>query len=87
MKDKKLVIAVLIIIVLALVLIYVLAVKPKVQGYVINKQIEAQKSAVDTIIQIVNQQGYVVLGPENNSIILVKYQQPAQQPAQQLAQV
>ncbi len=72
-KDRKFFIAAIIIVVLILVLVYVLLVGPKIQGYVVQKQVDAQQSAVQAIVQIVNQQGYVVLGQGNDSVVLVKY--------------
>ncbi|MBS3073136.1 hypothetical protein J4477_04855 [Candidatus Pacearchaeota archaeon] len=80
MKDKKFLIAVVIIAILALVLVYVLLIGPKVQGYVVQKQISAQEVAVQTIIEIVNQQGYVVLGQGNDSVVLVRYNPEQNQP-------
>jgi len=82
--DRKFAIAVLLILILACALAYVALIKPKVQGYVINKQVEAQGIVVKAIMNQVNAQGYVQLFDGNNSIILVKYVPPAdqQQPAQ-----
>lgn len=77
--DKKFTVAIGIIILLVLILAYVLFIGPSINGYLVLKQIEAQKVAVNTIIGIVEQQGYVVLGEENKSIILVKYQSPQQE--------
>ena len=79
MRDRKFAIALLIILILAVVLIYVLAVKPKFQGYVVNQQIEAQKALIKSMIQVANQQGYLTLNDGNETIILVKYQQQEQQ--------
>jgi predicted Abi (CAAX) family protease len=78
MKDRKFLIALIIIVVLALALLYVALIGPKVQGYVVNKQIEAQQSTVDAIVSVVNQQGYVVLGEGEGQVILVPYQVPEQ---------
>ena len=66
------VIATIAIVVLALALIYVLLIEPKIQGYVVQKQVNAQEVTVQAIVQIVNQQGYVVLGQGNDSVVLVK---------------
>ncbi|MFA6022751.1 MAG: hypothetical protein WC781_01545 [Candidatus Pacearchaeota archaeon] len=74
--DKKFAVAIGIIVVLALVLVYVLFIGPTIQGFVVQKQVAAQKIAVQTIMQVVNQQGYVVLGEGNDTMILVRYQQP-----------
>lgn len=79
MVDRKFLIAVGIIVVLALVLAYVTLIAPGIQGYIVKKQIDAQTITIQSIIQVVNQQGYVVLPDGNSSIVLVKYQQSAQQ--------
>ena len=79
MRDRRFTIAVFIIILLVLLLVYVMIIGPKIQGYMVRSQIEAQKSAVNTIVQIVNQQGYIVLGDGDNAVVLVKYQIPAKQ--------
>ena len=76
MRDKKFVIAVIVIIVLAVALLYVTLVGPKLQGYFIKQQISAQQAAVNAIIGIVEQQGYVVLNDGEKSIVLVKYVPP-----------
>ncbi len=84
MRDKKLIIAWSIAVILALVIVYLVFVGPSIQGYIVKKQIDAQQAAVNTIIQVVNQQGYVVLNDgSNQSVVLVKYQQPVNQPANQ----
>ncbi|OIO41437.1 hypothetical protein COU56_04430 [Candidatus Pacearchaeota archaeon CG10_big_fil_rev_8_21_14_0_10_31_9] len=80
MRDKKMVIATIAIVVLALALIYVLLIEPKIQGYVVQKQVNAQEVTVQAIVQIVNQQGYVVLGQGNDSVVLVKYNPEQGQP-------
>ena len=74
------VIAAIAIVVLALALIYVLLIEPKIQGYVVQKQVNAQEVTVQAIVQIVNQQGYVVLGQGNDSVVLVKYNPEQGQP-------
>ncbi len=77
--DRKFAIAVLLILILGSALIYMVLIKPKVQGYVVNKQIQAQGIVVQAIMNQVNSQGYVQLFDGNNSIILVKYTPPAGQ--------
>lgn len=72
-RDKRMAIAVLIIVVLVLILGYVLFIGPKVQGYVIKKETQAQQNIVSAIIQVVDQQGYVSLTDGNASVVLVKY--------------
>jgi len=79
MRDKKFAIALIVIVVLVLVLVYLTLLGPKIQGYVVQEQIEAQQVAVNAIIQIVNQQGYVVLGQGDNAVVLVRSPQLEQQ--------
>ncbi|MFA5992744.1 MAG: hypothetical protein WC796_03495 [Candidatus Pacearchaeota archaeon] len=86
MRDRKFAIALLIIVVLAIGLVYVLAIKPKFQGYVVNQQVEAQKALIKSMIQVANQQGYLTLNDGTETVILVKYQQQAQQPNQAASQ-
>jgi len=74
MADRKFKIAVLFILVLAIALLYITVIGPSVQGIFVDKQIEAQQAAVGAIIQVIGQQGYVVLGNETNSIVLVDQQ-------------
>lgn len=80
MRDRKFIVAVLIILVLAIALLYVTVIGPNIQGYFIKKQTEAQTVVVRAIIGVVEQQGYVVLTDEDKSVLLVRYEQgvPAQ---------
>ncbi len=68
----------LVLVVLVIVVVYAFFVKPTIQGYVVNKQIEAQQILVSNIIQQIQQTGAVriPLGG-NESVILVPYQEPA----------
>lgn len=86
MKDKKFVIAVSVIVLLGVALLYITVVSPKIQGYVIDKQTQAQENTVNAILQIVDQQGYVAIGDGENSVVLIKYQPPQDQQVQQQAQ-
>ena len=91
MRDKKFAIALTVIVVLALALVYITLVGPKIQGYIINSQIEAQQEVVNGIIQFVNQQGYIILGQGESAVVLVRSPeleqqlQPVQQQVQQPA--
>ncbi|MAG07215.1 hypothetical protein CMI46_00155 [Candidatus Pacearchaeota archaeon] len=73
MREKKFVIALVVIIVLALALVYLTVVSPQIQGYVISKQAQAQENVVNAILNMVDQQGYVAIGDGENSVVLVKY--------------
>ena len=79
MRDKKFAIMLGIIVLLSLALLYLLLIGPSIQGYVVNRQIEAQDLVISVIVQTVNQQGYVVLNTEQGQMILVPYQEPQQQ--------
>jgi len=79
MRDKKFGIALSIIIVLAIALLYITVISPKIQGYVIGREAQAQENVVNAILGIVEQQGYVAIGDGENSVVLVKYDpNPAQ---------
>tara|TARA_Y100000310_G_scaffold345731_1_gene468968 strand:+ start:3604 stop:3888 length:285 start_codon:yes stop_codon:yes gene_type:complete len=73
MRDKKFMIAMLVIVGLALALVYITVVSPKIQGYVVGKQAQAQENVVNAILEIVDQQGYVAIGDGEDSVVLVKY--------------
>ena len=70
---RVLVVAVL---VLLAVVVYAYAVKPSINAYVINKQIEARDYVLETLISNVETNGYVELTKGNESLVLVPYQQP-----------
>ena len=73
MKDRRFMIALVVIALLIIALIYVLFVGPSLQGYVVQKQVDAQQNTVKTIMQIVDQQGYIVLTDNGTSVVLIKY--------------
>ena len=73
MRDRRLAIALFIIVVLAVALLYLTVISPKIEGYVISRELQAQENVVNTILEIVNQQGYVAIGEGENSVVLVKY--------------
>jgi len=66
---------------LAIALAYVAFIGPKIQGYIVAKQVEAQQNVVNAILDVVDQQGYVAIGDGENSVVLVKYN-PSQQTPQ-----
>jgi hypothetical protein len=70
MRDKRFAIALAIIIVLAVALLYMTVVGPKIDGYVVSKQAQAQENVVNAILQVVDQQGYVAIGDGENSVVL-----------------
>ena len=81
MRDKRFGIALLIIVLLVIALAYVTFIGPKIQGYIVAKQIQAQENVVNTILDVVDKQGYIAIGDGENSVVLVKYD-PSQQTPQ-----
>lgn len=85
-KDKnRLIISVLIIIILVLlgIILYSFVVKPSLNGYVIQKQLEAQDITLNTLVSQVQQKGYAEIFIGNNqSLILVPYTGPTSPVAQ-----
>ncbi|MEM4625738.1 MAG: hypothetical protein QXJ28_03180 [Candidatus Pacearchaeota archaeon] len=84
MADRKLRIAILIIIILSLTLLYVLFIGPKINSYIIKKQVDAQKSVVKSIIDVAEQQGFVSLTDGERNILLVKYVPSSQPPSEEI---
>ena len=73
------VVLVLIIVVLAGIMLYVFAIKPKISGYVVERQREGVVIAVNSILAQLQQQGFVQIPlNQNQSIILVPYVPPQQ---------
>lgn len=68
----------MVLLVLVAVAVYIFAIKPTIQGYIVNRQVEAGDYIIGTIINQVQQQGYVQLSYMNRTVILIPYQQPAQ---------
>jgi hypothetical protein len=83
MIDKKFLFAVLIILVLGGILIYITVVSPKIQGYIVQKQVQVQQDLIKSMIIAANQQGYITLQDGNDTLVLVKYI-PQQQTPQQI---
>lgn len=79
MRDNKktnwLVISLIIVIVILLgIILYTFVIKPQINGYVINKQIEAKDYVLATLLMQIQQQGYTqIADTEGNSVILVPY--------------
>ena len=68
----------LVLLVLVVIAVYIFAIKPTIQGYVVKKQIEASDFIIGTILNQVQQQGYVQLSYLNQSVILVPYNSQTQ---------
>jgi hypothetical protein len=69
-----------------LIIAYIFLIKPAIQGYVINKQIEASDFIVGSIINQIQQQGYVQLNYGEQSMILVPYIPPQGEQINQIQQ-
>jgi len=69
----------LVILVLVAVLAYVFLISPKISGYAVNNQIQGYQIAINEILAQIQQNGYVQIPvSENQSVILVPYQEPQQ---------
>ena len=77
-------ILVAIIILLLIIVLYGFIVKPRINGFVVDKQIEAQEIIIAGILNQVDTQGYVELRYYNESIILVPYVAPQQNSFQEI---
>ena len=83
MKERNLyrtlfILTSLVLVVLIIIVVYAFLIKPKIQGYVVNKQIEASDFIIGTIFNQIQQQGYVQLTYSNQTLVLIPYnpQQP-----------
>jgi type II secretory pathway pseudopilin PulG len=74
--DKKFIIALIIIAILSVTLVSILFVVPYYNQHIVNKQIEAQKTLLEALINYANTNGYVVIDYDNNRTVLVKYTGP-----------
>lgn len=85
MADKKMTIRILavVIVILVLALVYVLAIRPAVSGFVVNKQVDAytqgQTDFLNAMLVQLQQNGYTQITVGNQSIVLVPYNPSPQQ--------
>lgn len=82
MKINKVTVLVGIIIILVLVLLTMSVGVPQYNKLIEQKQIEAAQSVVFSIINLVDQQGYIVLSNTENSIVLTRNLELEQQLAE-----
>jgi hypothetical protein len=69
----------LVIVVLAIVVVYSFAVKPAFNGYVIEKQNEAQYIVLNALLSQLQQNGYIQIPLDNERVLtLVEYQPPTE---------
>ena len=91
MQEKRnrsgVVILVLLIIIILLlgILAYIFLIYPKFNGYIINKQIEAQNILVTNMLYQLQQQGFVQLGVGNQTVVLIPYNPNQNVPVENLA--
>ena len=79
-------ILVLVVVVLAGILVFAFLIKPSFNGYVVDKQIEAQNILLANIVVQVQQNGFVQLPVGNQTLFLAPFdpqQAPQQVPPQQ----
>lgn len=72
-----------VIVILVLALVYVLAIRPAVSGFVVNKQVDAytqgQTDFLNAMLVQLQQNGYTQITVGNQSIVLVPYNPSPQQ--------
>ena len=71
--DKKLLIAIGIIILLVLTLATVLFIKPSIQTYFNNQKLNSQIELINAIISQANIDGYIILSNGTDEVTLIKY--------------
>ncbi|MBI4116783.1 hypothetical protein HY449_03510 [Candidatus Pacearchaeota archaeon] len=80
-ESNKILIAVLILLVVVLggMVLYSFALKPAISGYVVNAQNQGVNLAVASIVNQIQQQGYVQIPVGNQTLVLVPYNPTQQQ--------
>ena len=66
LKNHKLTIAVIIIIILSLIIAWAFLIKPQINKFIVEKQLEGYNVVIDSIQLMITQQGYAQI-PNNNS--------------------
>ena len=77
-------ILVLVIVVLLAVVLFSFLVKPKFDGYVVGKQIDAQTIVYQDILDQVQRNGFFQMRVGNQTLLLAPFAPQGQQPAQQI---
>jgi len=68
------IVLIVIILILLSVILYSFVLKPSINGYVINKQIQAKDATLNTILLQIQQQGFAQISDtEGNTVVLVPY--------------
>lgn len=80
-ESNRVLIAVLLVLVVVLggMVLYSFALKPAINGYVVSAQNQGVNLAVASIVNQIQQQGYVQIPVGNQTLVLVPYN-PDQQP-------
>ena len=80
MNSRKtnlvIIILILTIVILLIILAYFLVLQPKVQEYIIQKQIEAKDVTLMAIVSQIQQNGYAQINFGNQTLMLVPYVPP-----------
>ncbi len=79
-QGKIIVALIFVVVVLLGFILYTFALKPQINGYVINKQVEAQTILLSNLIQQIQQYGYVQIPVgEDQVLTLVPYTEPIEE--------
>lgn len=82
-QGKIIVALILVVVVLLGFVLYMFALKPQINGYVVNKQVEAQTILLSNLIAQIQQYGYVQIPVgEDQVLTLVPYTEPTQEQQQ-----
>lgn len=79
-ENNRILVAVLLVLVVVLggMVLYSFALKPAINGYVVNAQTQGVNLAVASIVNQIQQQGYVQIPVGNQTLVLVPYNPPQQ---------
>lgn len=81
-QNRLVAIMAIVIVALAAVVVYSTALRPAFNGYVVERQNEAQYMVVNALLSQLQQNGYIQIPlDEENVLTLVEYKQPQQQEA------
>jgi hypothetical protein len=76
----------IVIILLAVALVYAFALKPAFNGYVVEKQVEAQDIVLNALLSQLYQNGYIQIPIGDEVLTLVPYQPQQQETSQEVSQ-
>jgi hypothetical protein len=77
----------IIIIILAIALVYAFALKPAFNGYIVEKQTEAQDIVLNALLSQLYQNGYIQIPLSDDKVlILVEYKYPEQQEVSEISE-